>query len=41
MWEVLIANAIWLVILGFWCVLYFVQARIDRAKRVSASRQQK
>jgi hypothetical protein len=38
MWQVLLANAIWLVILGLWCVLYFAQAKIDRKKRLASGR---
>lgn len=29
--QVLIANGIWLLFLGGWCVAYFLQARADKA----------
>jgi hypothetical protein len=32
MWPVLLANIAWVLFLAFWCVLYYVQARADRAK---------
>jgi uncharacterized membrane protein YccF (DUF307 family) len=38
MWPVLIANIAWVLILGFWCVLYFVQAKADRAKATGGRR---
>lgn len=31
MLNVLIANGLWLTFLSFWCVIYFMQARADRA----------
>jgi len=34
--EVLFANALWLVFLSFWCILYFVQRRMD--ERAGAGR---
>ncbi len=29
--QVLIANVLWLLFLGGWCVAYFLQARADKA----------
>jgi len=31
MTNVLIANGLWLAFLSFWCVIYYVQERADRA----------
>ncbi|MCE9620252.1 MAG: hypothetical protein K8R92_10130 [Planctomycetes bacterium] len=30
--QVLLVNLAWVIFLAAWCIAYFIQARVDRAK---------